>query len=49
VLRVTDKLATYLKRRTDAGIASVETELGHEHADWLTYGQYARIAGKLSS
>jgi hydroxymethylglutaryl-CoA synthase len=49
VLRATDKLAGYLKRRIDAGIASVEIELGHEHADWLTYGQYARIAGKLIS
>jgi hydroxymethylglutaryl-CoA synthase len=48
VLRVTDKLAAYLKRRTDAGFGSIETELGHEHADWLTYGQYARIAGKLA-
>jgi hydroxymethylglutaryl-CoA synthase len=48
VLRVTDRLAPYLKRRAESGVASIETELGHEHADWLTYGQYARIAGKLA-
>jgi hydroxymethylglutaryl-CoA synthase len=49
VLRVTDKLAAYLERRTRAGIASVESELGHEHADWLTYGQYSRTVRKLIS
>jgi hydroxymethylglutaryl-CoA synthase len=49
VLRVTDKIDAYRARRAKAGLASIEVELGQDHADWLTYGQYARGQGKLSS
>ncbi|MBV9331890.1 MAG: hydroxymethylglutaryl-CoA synthase [Alphaproteobacteria bacterium] len=48
VLSVTDRIDAYRKRASDAGIGSIETELGHDHADWLTYGRYADIAGKLA-
>lgn len=48
VLRVTDRIETYRKRIADAGFGSIETELGHDHADWLTYGQYADVSGKLA-
>jgi len=48
VLRVTDEMRAYRERRTEAGLESIEVELGQDHADWLTYGQYARAQGKLA-
>jgi len=42
VLQVTDRIDGYRKRRNEARLDAIETELGQEHADWLTYGQYAR-------
>jgi hydroxymethylglutaryl-CoA synthase len=48
VLRVTDAIDAYRERRKEVGLDSIEVELGQDHADWLTYGQYARGQGKLA-
>jgi hypothetical protein len=47
-LRVTDAIDLYRKQRSEAGLDSIEIEFGHDHVDWLTYGQYARAQGKLA-
>ncbi len=49
VLRVTDNIDAWRRARQSAGLDSLEVELGQDHADWLTYGQYARLQGKLAS
>jgi hydroxymethylglutaryl-CoA synthase len=48
VLRVTDAIDGYRKQREETGLDSIEMELGQDHCDWLTYGQYARGQGKLA-
>jgi hydroxymethylglutaryl-CoA synthase len=48
VLRVTDAMPTYRERCMEAGLERIEVELGQDHVDWLTYGQYARAQGKLA-
>ena len=48
VLRVTDAMPAYLARCREAGLDTIDVELGQDHADWLTYGQYARGQGKLA-
>jgi len=47
VLQVTDKLPAYRVHRSEVGLEPVERELGEDHVDWLSYGRYARMAGKL--
>jgi hydroxymethylglutaryl-CoA synthase len=47
VLQVTENIARWRAAREAAGLASIEVELGQDHAGWLTYGQYARQQGKL--
>ena len=47
VLRITDAMPAYRERCAEAGLESIEVELGQDHADWLSYGQYARAQGKL--
>jgi hydroxymethylglutaryl-CoA synthase len=47
VLRVTERIVPYRAARAKAGIASVASELDDAHADWLSYGRYARAQGKL--
>jgi hydroxymethylglutaryl-CoA synthase len=48
VLRVTDAIDGYRKYSRELGLDPIETELGQDHADWLTYGQYSRGQGKLA-
>jgi hydroxymethylglutaryl-CoA synthase len=48
VLRVTENIDGWRRAREDAALSSIEVELGQDHADWLTYGQYARAQGKLA-
>ena len=48
VLRVAPAIAEWRKKRHAQGLASIEVELGREHADTLSYGQYARAQGKLA-
>lgn len=48
VLRVAPRIDAFRQARADAGLDSLEVELGHEHVDWLTYGQYVRAQGKLA-
>jgi hydroxymethylglutaryl-CoA synthase len=48
VLRVTDEMPAYRERCIEAGLERIEVELGQDHADWLSYGQYALAQGKLA-
>ena len=47
VLRVTPAIESWRARKREAGQDLLELELGQEHVDWLTYGQYARAQRKL--
>lgn len=47
VLQATDLLAEYRVRSSESGLDPLERELGEDHVDWLSYGQYARASGKL--
>lgn len=47
VLNVTENVKAYRERRLEVGLTQVALELGEDHVDWLSYGQYARGAGKL--
>jgi hydroxymethylglutaryl-CoA synthase len=48
VLRVTEAIEDYRKQQCECGLDPIEVELGQDHADWLTYGQYAQGQRKLS-
>ncbi len=48
VLRVTERLEEWRAARERAGLESIEVELGQDHTDELTYGQYARQQGKVA-
>lgn len=48
VLRVTDAMPAYRERCVEAGLERIEVELGEDHAEWLSYGQYVSAQGKLA-
>jgi hydroxymethylglutaryl-CoA synthase len=48
VLRITEGITGYRERCIEAGLERIEVELGQDHADWLSYGQYARSQEKLA-
>lgn len=47
VLHVSPAIEAWRTKRAELGLQSIEVELGQEHTDKLTYGQYARVQGKL--
>jgi hydroxymethylglutaryl-CoA synthase len=48
VLKVTEAIEGYRKHSRELGLDPIEAELGQDHADWMTYGQYARGQRKLA-
>ena len=48
VLRVAPGIESWRRARAERGLASIEVELGQEHADKLSYGRYALAQGKLA-
>jgi hydroxymethylglutaryl-CoA synthase len=49
IMTVTPAIEEYRRRGAELGIEPVARQIASEHADWLTYGQYAAIQGKLRS
>lgn len=47
VLTVTDAITDFRARAKEAGKEAVADQVGSDHAEWLTYGQYALTQGKL--
>jgi len=48
VLKVTEAIEGYRKHSRELDIDPIEAELGQDHVDWMTYGQYARGQRKLT-
>ncbi len=48
VLRVAPGIDQWRKARMEKGLVSLEAELGQDHTDRLSYGQYARAQGKIA-
>jgi len=47
ILTVTDAIEAFRKRKQESGQETVAEQVGSDHADWLTYGQYILTQGKL--
>jgi hydroxymethylglutaryl-CoA synthase len=48
-LTVTDEIRAFRERAKERGKETVTEQVGNEHVDWLTYGQYILTQGKLRS
>jgi hydroxymethylglutaryl-CoA synthase len=49
VMTVTDAITAYRAKTVEQGRPKVVEQVGTEHAEWLTYGQYLLTQGKLKS
>jgi hydroxymethylglutaryl-CoA synthase len=47
VLTATDAIRAFQERKKGSGQETLTEQVGSDHADWLTYGQYVLTQGKL--
>ena len=49
VFTVTDEIKAFRARKQASGQETVVQQIGNDHVEWLTYGQYILSQGKLRS